>query len=302
MLRVLSTMLAPVVALAMLTSVGRGQEKFIGPFDPNAPSGAPKGVAFVPTTSMADYKHGTLVRLTLNNGEQVTGTLVRLDPKTKRYFIRTRPGSPPVAYAESDLKDKKVEKAIRKDGIRPAADAPDNVVTPEITEQVVYNGSQRTVYYVSTVISPGEREVLEQMQKAQSDLQLLEEQADVRNRAVDTEIGLQAARLETQVLINRTMRMAIAQGDVINFPFGVQDFQNYPSIELVARREGAVQFPLMIPQWKLITESVPAVSSESMAKARANVRVAMNRGIYEDGHLVAVLVEEPAPTQTKTNE
>jgi hypothetical protein len=302
MLRIVSPAVAFGVLMATSVGIGRAQEKFIGPFDPNVASGAPQGVAFAPTTSMADYKHGTLVRLTPNNGEQVTCTLVRLDPKTKRYFVRTRPGSPPVAYAESDLKDKKVEKAIRKGGIRPAADGPDNVVTPEITEQVIYNGSQRTVHYVSTVISPGEREALEQIEKAQSELQLLEERADVRNRAVDTEIGLQASRLETQVLINRTMRMAIAQGDVINFPFQVQDFQNYPSIDLVARREGAVQFPLMIPQWKLITESVPAVTSESMAKARENVRVAMNRGIYEDGRLVAVLVEEPAPKQTETSE
>src|SRR6267142_2324713 len=244
MLRFLSVVLAPVLALAMLGGIGRAQEKFIGPFDPNAASGAPQGVAFVPAAAMTDYKHGTLVRLTLNNGDQVTGTLVRLDPKTKRYFIRTRSGSPPVAYAESDLKDKRMEKAIRKGGIRPAADAPDNVVTPEITEQVIYNGSQRTVRYVSTVISPGERDILEQMQKAQSDLLLLEERADVRNRAVDTEIGLQAARLETQVLINRTMRMAIAQGDVINYPFQVQNWQDYPSIDLVARREGSTQYPL----------------------------------------------------------
>jgi hypothetical protein len=302
MLRFLSPALAFVVLAANSVGIGRAQEKFIGPFDPNVTTGAPQGVAFVPTRAMADYKHGTLVRLTLNNGDQVTGTLVRLDPKTKRYYIRTRPGSPPVAYAESDLKDKRVEKAIRKGGIRPAADGPDNVVTPEITEQVIYNGSQRTVYYVSTVISPGERDVLEQMQKAQSDLLLLEERADVRNRAVDTEVGLQAARLETQVLINRTMRMAIAQGDVINYPFQVQNWQTYPGLDLAARREGSTQFPLMIPPRHNITESVPAVSSESLAKAREAVRVAMNRGIYEDGRLVAVLVEEPATKQGEASE
>src|SRR5438876_788530 len=82
-------------------------------FDPSAgePASGIKGVAFEPAKEAADFKHGTLLALTLKDGTKVIGTMVRSEPKTKRIFVRTNPGAVPVAYTEADLKQ--VEKATR---------------------------------------------------------------------------------------------------------------------------------------------------------------------------------------------
>jgi len=53
-----------------------------------------KNVVFADAGEARDFQHGRLVRVTLK-GEAVRGTLVRVDGKSGRIFVRTQPGSPP---------------------------------------------------------------------------------------------------------------------------------------------------------------------------------------------------------------
>jgi hypothetical protein len=291
MRRLLSLALGLCVGLGGLDSA-QAQIK-LPVFDPNAvdtPQGI-KGVAFEPASDMADFRHGQLLSLTLKNDTKVTGTLVRVDRKSKRLFVRTRPEMAPTAYAESDLKS--VEKGVYKGGIRPAgSDASPNVIQPEINRQVIINGNQRTVTYYSTVVSPGERESLDQMARAENDLIALEAAIDNRNRAILHEQSMKDATLRTQQNIN----MALELLNAIQ-PVYVSEYQqDYPLVMLNPHKTVIGHLPPVLPTGNGIVESLPAVSPEALSKARETARLSVNRGIYEDGRIIAVVSDDSAPT------
>ncbi len=103
--------------------------------------------------------------------------------------------------------------------IRPAVDdgagTYDNIVQPEIVKQVFYNGTQRTVVYHSTVVSPGEREILDQMEKAENDLAIVSHNREAQEAAVRMETAMQEERLRNQRLINDTLR----NENIVNYPY-----------------------------------------------------------------------------------
>ena len=291
MRRLLSLALGLTIAVGGFAGSLQAQIK-LPVFDPNlvdTPQ-AIKGVAFQPANEVSDFRHGTLMSLTLKNDTKVTGTLVRVDRKNKRIFLRTQPGAAPVAYAETDLKN--VDKGIYKDpgGIRPAADASPNVIQPEITRQVIVNGNQRTVTYYSNVVSPGEREALEQMAKAENDLILLEGAVDQRQMAIQRELAMKDEMLKTQKNIN----MALELINSIQPLYISEDEQSYPLVMLNPHKTVLAYLPPVVPSGVNIIESIPTVNPEAVTKAREAVRISMNRGIYEDGRIIAVVLDEPA--------
>src|SRR5207237_7384472 len=81
--------------------------------------------------------------------------------------------------------------------------------------QAVYNGSERSVVYVSSVLSAAERDVLARLQKAENDVLALAHYQDQRERAIALEMSLQEERLTTQRLINATIR----NENSVNYPY-----------------------------------------------------------------------------------
>jgi hypothetical protein len=258
-------------------------------FDPDAEEGRLKGVAFEPAKEVADFKHGTLLAVTLKDGSKAVGTFVRSDAKTKRIFLRTRAQAPPVAYAEADLK--LVEKGVRKPagGIIPIGDpgARQNVVEPEITKQTIHNGARRSVRIFSSVVSPGERDILDSIERAENDLLALEAQEGQRFEAIDTEIALQAARLGTQRLINGTLGQ-----NLLHQQLDLERSVAEPILLLAPSRLAPLGFPLVMPPRTNLTANLPEVDRERLSKARDNLRVVLNRSVFEEGRIVAVVLAE----------
>ncbi len=246
-------------------------------FDPSGdPSSGLKGVAFQPAKEAADFTHGTLLALTLNDGKRVIGTMVRSDPKTKRIFVRTKPGVVPGAYAETDLKH--VEKATRPvsaEGITPAGTATETVVQPEIIKQIIFNGPRRSVRIFSVVVSPGERELLNLIESAENDLLTLEDQAGLRIDAIDTELALQGERLRTQTLINSSMRTNLDAKDRWYILRGTWDL--------------IFHIPLVIPPRTHLSATLPEIDREKLKTAREALKLALQGTVFENGQLVAVV-------------
>jgi hypothetical protein len=283
MRRLLILALGVAVAVGALAGSVQTQEKFIGPFDPDASKGAAPGVSYQPAKP-ADFKHGARLQLTLKNDTKVTGTLVRLDRKNQSYVLRTAPGTAPVAYPHNEVKN--VERIV----IREAVDAGSQ---PEIVRQVIINGNRRTVSYYSEVVSPGEREALEQMAKAENELIALEEREDLREAAVNAERAMQAELLQTQREINFALQLV----NRIQPVYLVENHQEYPIVLHNPHRETIVHFRGLSPREINWSEGPPAVSSEALSKAREAVRVSSNRAIYEDGRLIAVVYNETTTTK-----
>ena len=130
------------------------------------------------------------------------------------------------------------------------------------------------------------------MERAENDLLALEAMAEQRDLAISTEIGLQAARANTQKLINDTLFLNLQQILKINDPVTLETDPYYPMQMNLDRRQARTNFPLVIPSRTLVSEQLPAVSPESLSKAREAYRLSMNRGVYEDGRLVAVVYDD----------
>src|SRR5262249_29566965 len=151
-----------------------------------------KGVSFEEATEVGDFKHGQILMVTLNNDKKLVGTLVRVDKKNTRIFLRTDPGTLPVAIASKDVK--RVDKALRKNDIKPAKGGEsenESIVQPEISSIIVYNGPYRSVTYISQVLSPGEKALLADLEAAERDVARLEQLLDMKTKFLEEEFALQ---------------------------------------------------------------------------------------------------------------
>lgn len=162
---------------------------------------------------------------------------------------------------------------------------PQNVVEPEIVKQVTYNGSLRTVTYFSTVVSPGERDILDQIQKAENEYLALAGQQALREQILVQELTLQEQQLRAQRLINATME----NENTFNYP--------YPSTTTdragTRRDKGVITIlPQPLPTAVNILERIPAVDPQKLVRAREELtRLLRNHGAYEDGRLIAVFAK-----------
>jgi hypothetical protein len=298
--------------------------------------------------SKANVKHGTLVRLDLEGGTNVTGHVVRVDPKENNLFLRANPGEAPVAYAGKDIK--KIEPATRppstavgtgtkagtwrdlpnglqEDGrgvlrikpqmagtAKPKGQKPAVIVEPEIHKQVAYNGSEASVVYTSSVLSPAERDALAKLQKAQNDNLALAAYQDRRERALALEMGLQEERLRAQRLNNDTVYNenmvnypyppstpnAAGFGTVVNYYPFVPSYVGFPNYAGLAGYAGGrwptnykgvtISLPQVIPPAVGVIDRFPPLDPQALPKAREELSRVQSTAVYEDGRLIAVIV------------
>lgn len=289
------------LALAgMMQTAAQAQIK-LPVFDPDLPEskGGSKGVAFSPATERADFRHGTLLNITLRDGTTVRGTLVRADAAKKTLYVRTQPNAAPVAIAEGNIGS--VQKGFLKgnapvEGIAPAAAnaAPpliENIVEPEIIKTVVFNGLHKSVRYQANTVSPGERDILQQMEDAENALADLENHQDLQQTLVSNQVAMQNAILQGQRFLNQSVQMDNAN----RYPAYTSTFYNRRN-----RLEGGMSANQELLVQRMIGVNTPAVAvdtkmmqtdGEALSKARQRVQSILNRGIYEDGRLIAVRME-----------
>ncbi len=224
--------------------------------------------------------------LKLNNGTQVVGHVVRFDPKNNRLFVRSTPGEAPVGYAENDIKS--LKKAVRQSAAKKAGKGrPRNVVEPEITRQVIINGTQRSVTYYAAALSPAERAVLDQLQRAENDLAALNYREDQRDMALAQEASLQDKRLRSIRLVNDTMR----NENYTNYPYPPATIYN-AGFPLPGQYKGVVTIlPQPVPPAVGIIDRLPPVNPQVIAKARDDVARLRSQLVYEDGRPVAVITK-----------
>ena len=215
--------------------------------------------------SKSDLKHGTLVRLKLQNGSEVVGHVVYMDTKENRLFVRSKPGEKPVAYAEGDLR--KIEKAVRQVGS-------ENVVEPEIHKQTIYNGSLSTVTYFSKVLSPQEKETLVRLQNAENAHAAMLDQKDLRESALARVYSSLDEGLRTQRLINLTLwtenRLLLPSEMPIAGAVNSADSSGPTALER------------MVNQYPPVDLQVWRSNVEELQKLRG-------QAVYENGRLVAVV-------------
>lgn len=252
--------------------------------DFTAPQLRPKQkLIFQDAKEQADLKHGTLVSLTLNNGAKVMGHIVRFDPKANRLYVRSQRGHAPVGYAENDIQS--LKKAVRPLGKKQGQVRPRNIVEPEIATQVIINGTQRTVTYFTSVLSPAERDVLERLRRAENDLAALTYREDQREAALAQEVSLQDERVRSLRLINDTLR----DENYTNYPYPPATVETEGILRRGQRKGVITILPQPIPATVGLIDRLPPVNPQAIAKARDELTKLQAHAVYEDSRLVAVV-------------
>jgi hypothetical protein len=208
-----------------------------------------------------NLRNGSLVSLELDNGTKVKGRVVRIDMPTDRIFLRIHAGEAPVPYAGND---------IRK--IEPATGVP---AQPEIHQQVIYNGAERSVVYTSSVLSPAERDVLARLQKAQDNMQAVVHSRERHESALAMETTFQEERLRTQRLINLTLM----NENSASCPY------------LPCYKSLIIAWPQMIPAAAPMVDRAPPPDPQALSKAREDLARLQDMAVYDSGRLVAVIVK-----------
>src|SRR5262245_61237598 len=253
----LATLAVSLLALASLPSLSFAQGT-LPVFDPQD-SQAQK-LTYEEAKKAADFRHGALLRVTLNDDSKVEGTLVRVDRKATRIYVRTEPGAAPKAISQKEIKS--VEKAVR-DG--------ENVVAPEIRQVDIYSGPARSVHYsVGSALTAAERKALQELEDAENEFARLDVLHARRGDVVDTEMSIQNERLTSHHLINELLRHQV------NSEFWVLPLA--PSFHHVLIQHDQPELAKMM---------VALPPFEAWAKARDSVRDLRSRAVMEDGRVVA---------------
>lgn len=256
--------LGALVLLGLATSQGRAQIK-LPVFDQETDV---KGPVWKPASTVADYKHGTFVRVTRTKGDgPILGTLVRVDRKGKRLFVRSEPGEPPVAVSQKDIKN------VESSEIRPAGWGQPGQA--EIHKVVIYNGPRMTVHYYTISLSPGERKLVTELEEAENELARLQHQLDFRERDQELDTAIRAERHRSHDLMNQMLTNQILASYLFGPPYG-----SFHSLNINHN------------QWDAGRPLPPPIPPDTLKKARERVEVALGRAVYEDGRIVAVVVSD----------
>jgi hypothetical protein len=267
--------LSLIALLAAASSVAQAQVKFA---DLKAGAQA-KDVFFEPAKQLP--AHGTLVALELANGDKVQGHVVRFDLGANELFLRTKPGTAPLVFAGNNIKQMQVASRPGEKGVRQI------IVAPEIFTQVIYNGTQRSVAFASNVLSPGERDLLARLQKAENDCAALVHQRDQRELAVAQDMALQEEQVKTQRLINQTLR----NENSINYPYPPATPDAAGLLTLRAFRGVWTILPQVVPSAVGVVNALPVPDAKAMAECQAELARLQSQAVYENGRLVAVVVK-----------
>lgn len=268
-----------------------------------ATSGSIRPVVFEKANADRDLQHGRLVRISMNGSEQpIEATVVRSD--AKNVYVRTEPGAPPRALARKDIKsvEKGMQGVVTKDGIRLAATATE-VRNDEIQPIEIVNGTRRSVTYLAPTLSPGERSALISLQTAENEVARLEALA-VRDTAVlDNTLAIQSAQRRIQELLWLQLARQpsfipydydiTVYGPVWGWGMGNRTFGwgGYPAALPSVTVPPAVVTPPVITPTTVDTPKA-LVAPEALTKARQDLAMAQGRAIFEQGHLVAIVVDD----------
>lgn len=260
--------LSPIVLALLVFTLSPGwilAQAVLPVFDSQEEGGQAQKATFQDAKKAGDFRHGTHLRVTLNDDSKVEGTLVRVDRKAARIFVRTEPGAAPKAISQKEIKS--VEKAVR-DG--------QNVVTPEIRQVDVYSGPARSVRYsAGASLTAEERRGLQELEDAENEFGRLDALHARRGDVIDTEMAIQSERFTTNHLINELLRHQV------NSEFWVLPLA--PSFHHVLIQHDQPELAKMVA-------ALPPF--EAWSKARDNVRDLRSRIVVEDGQVVAVIVAE----------
>jgi len=301
-----SILIGSLVVLASLPQLATAQIKLPVFDESNAKL---RDVVYQEATQSQDLKHGTLVRVALDDKSKdgIQGVLVRTDASKGKIYVRTQPGAQPQALDISRIKrlDKGVIKEVADKG-NPGG----NVVVPEIQQIEIVNGARRTIAYYGPTLSPQEIAVLEEMQSSENELNRLESMARVREGAIENDLALQREQRRTRQLVN----LLIAQ-QLNPFPTNVVNGLNAPVANWGWPDSFGYYYRPATTQSNLLPETIltalaasppvrmDQVTTQSLTvdegqltNARRHYTTLQRRGINENGRLVAVIVNETEPT------
>jgi hypothetical protein len=267
-------------------------------FDPEKDTPGTKEVVFKPATEARDFRHGSVLLITMNDkaAKKVRGTLVRVDRKEHRLYVRTEPGAAPIAIDEKDVK--KVEKATY--AIRPVGTSDDLVVQPEISKIVVYNGNVMSISYVGSTLSPGEKAYLNGLEEAENQVMRLQTVASVRNSVLENEAIIQYERRKSSQIINNLLLRQLwnmgnyAHTDVNGIPQIPLGYGN-PAYAGVLGVSSSSWNTLNIShdQQDLLKVTMPtAQDALELKTARENLANMQARILYDEGNITAVVLKE----------
>lgn len=267
-------------------------------FDPDAESKGTKEIVYKEANGLRDFRHGTVLLVTRSNDSKVHGTLVRVDRANKRLYVRTEPGTMPVAIDQKDIK--KVEKATY--AIRPVGSADENVVQPEISRIVIYNGNVATVNYVGSTLSSGEKSYLQNLEEMENDVNRMQNTVAMKAGVIDKELAIQHERTRSSEIINEMLQRQMWSLGNLQAPlywpdrfFRPQTFGTVPQYAGLLGESASSWNVLNIShdQKDLLKLMMPLPEeTASLRKARETLAAAQARLAYEDGRVIAVVSKE----------
>jgi hypothetical protein len=256
-------------------------------------------------------RHGMQIQVTPKGGKTVSGTLVRAD---KDYlYIRTRPGAVPMRVRVADRSE-----------IRPAANQGE--AQPEIQEVEIIEGDRKRITYVAPNLSPGEMARLRDIETAEEGVARAESLAAFRQEFIHNARDVVAKRAEAErqfynysalsslgffpatniTYPNFLARLSVSSpfwlGPIGGAPYypvgplsaiGAAAYTAVPGLETTpAVSPAAAQGTPDV----LAAALAPAVAKESgpqaLTAARHQLALARSHAVMEDGHIVAVSLDQ----------
>jgi hypothetical protein len=284
---------ASLLGLALVPGLVRAQDTYQFKYDKEA---NPK----------TDFRHGRRLQFEMN-GAKVEGVVVRADSKVPTdVYLRTDPRLAPQKYSLKGIPVKVGEQyRVSKDGIVLASTA--KSYFPEIQELVIYNGKKKTTSYLAPSLSPGEMSTLRELELAQNEVARLERLQQIQNQVLETDLAIQEGQQRAQDLMNDLLwkreipggyRISTINSDgIATIGYGPVAFTPYALNGL----SGIVKDTLV--QGNYATTPVPfvrvgsvfpglPVAGDALAKAEQRLVSLQDRGVYEDGQLVAVITDK----------
>ncbi|HZZ77106.1 MAG TPA: hypothetical protein VFE62_01225 [Gemmataceae bacterium] len=293
-------LLASLVIAACCASQAQAQIK-LPVFDES--KGSLKEITYKETTDAKDFQHGKLVRITMKDGSQKDGVLVRTDAAKNMVYVRTKAGDLPVAVSANDIK------SYAKGTIRTVSTDSD-VVRPEIEMLVIYNGAKKTVTFRAPTLSPTELKQLEEIQAAESEYDRLERLARIDDQAITDDAASRSENRKTREMLNMLLLDQVELNGYLNTPegrtfywprwtgygysspygygYGFGYGGGYGMAGAASAQIGNVRAAYQPPP---VTPYTPVVSREALTKARQAYETAVSHGVYQNGQLVAVVVD-----------
>jgi hypothetical protein len=246
-----------------------------------------KNVTYKEATTGSDFRHGKLMKVTMNDNSTVTGTLVRVDRTNDRLYVRTAPGAMPKAIALNDIKrvDKAVIKQVNFEG---------DASYPEIQQTVIYNGLRKSVSYVAPSLSPSETARLNELAAAENEVARLEYATRQEDVLRDADFDLQLEQRRTQEILNHLLWRQFEVGGYFTVPRFDPLYGGYNPTSAafpwpVAPAIGPYA-PIATTQAVVVNRT--PISYETVAKARQNLVALQSRAIVENGQVIAVIAED----------